>query len=88
VGRIRVGPVNEGHLAKVFMDTGSNFNTISREFYEILVVQGLQYAFYPGSIKGIGINLISGQILNVTVNEFLSRPKLERVWSISILTKI
>ena len=80
--------MNEGHLAKVFMDTGSNFNTISRKFYEILVVQGLKCASYPGSIKDIRINLISGHILNVTVTELLSRHKSERVWSISILTKI
>ena len=27
----RVGPDNEGHLAKLFVDTGANCNTISRK---------------------------------------------------------
>ena len=48
------------------MDKGANCNTISRKIYEILVVQGLKCAFYPGPTEGININLIGGQILSVT----------------------
>ena len=37
LGQMRIGPENEGHLAKEFIDTGANCNTISRNFYEIVV---------------------------------------------------
>ena len=39
----RIGPEYEGRLAKLFVDTGTKCNTISRKFYEILVSQGLKY---------------------------------------------
>ena len=32
LGQMRIGPENEGHLAKEFIDTGANCNTISRNF--------------------------------------------------------
>jgi len=66
LGQLRVRPVNEGHLANVFVDTGADCNTISRKFYEILVVQGLKCAFYPGPTKGLNINLVDGKVLNAT----------------------
>jgi len=43
----RVGPENERHLPKVFVDTGTDCHTISRNFYEIMVSQGLKCDFYP-----------------------------------------
>jgi len=54
----RIDPENEGHPAKVFVDTGASCNTISRKFYEIVVSQGLTCALYPEPSKGININLV------------------------------
>ena len=38
LGQLRIGAHNEGHLAKIFVDTGANCNTIRRKFYRTLVV--------------------------------------------------
>ena len=60
LGQIRLGSDYEGHLARIFIDTGANCNTITRKFYSILLDQGLKYAFYPGPPPGgIEINLVS-----------------------------
>ena len=37
LGQMRIGPENEGHLSKLFVDTGANSNKISRKFFEIVV---------------------------------------------------
>ena len=66
LGQIRLGSNFEGHLAKIFIDTGENCNTITRKFYSTLVDQGLKCAFYPGPSGGIEINLVVGQCLGVS----------------------
>ena len=76
LGQMRIGPENEGHLAKVFVDTGANCNTISRTFYEIVVSQGLKCAFYPGPSKGVHINLIGGQVLNISGDRVLVQTEV------------
>ena len=60
LGQIRLGSDNEGHLARIVVDTDANFNTITRKFYSILLDQGLKCAFYPGPPGGIDINLVGG----------------------------
>ena len=57
LGKIRLGSDFEGHLAKNFIDTGANCNTITRQFYSTLVGQGLNCAFYPGP-SGVSENLM------------------------------
>jgi len=37
LGQVRICAHNEGHLAKIFVDTGANCNTISGKFYLTLV---------------------------------------------------
>ena len=71
LGQLRIGPENERYLKKVFIYTGANCNTISRKFYEIVVSQGLKCAFYPGPSKVININLVVGQVLNVSYGRVL-----------------
>ena len=56
-GQMRIGPENDGHLAKVFVGTGANYNTI-RKKYEIVVSQGLKCALYPGQVGNV--NLVGG----------------------------
>ena len=63
---LRISSVNEGHPAKVFVDTGANCNTISRKFYEILVAQGLKCAFPLVLRVSNNINLVGGQVLHDT----------------------
>jgi len=84
---LRVAPNNEGHAVKVFVDTGANFNIISRKFYEILVAQGLKYTIHPGPTKGFNINLVN-RFYMLLVTELLSRPKFEQVRGIFSLVKI
>ena len=66
LGQIRLGSDNEGHLARIFIDTGANCNTITRKFYSTLLDQGLKCAFYPGILGGIDIYLVGGQRLGVS----------------------
>ena len=51
LGQLRIGPHNEGHLAKIFVDTGANCNTISRKFYSTLLDQGLKCSLIQGPLK-------------------------------------
>ena len=51
------GPVRDGHpgyLAHVFVDTGANYNTISRRFFYELVANGLVEEFIKGPESEIG----------------------------------
>ena len=66
LGQERIGVQNEGHPARVFVDTGANCNTISRKFYKTLVSQGLECVFHAGPPKGFTINLVGKQVLQVT----------------------
>ena len=65
LGQMRLGSDFEGHLAKIFIDTGANCNTITIKFYSTLVDQGLK-CFYPGPSGGIEINSVGGQRLGVS----------------------
>ena len=60
LGRIRLGSYNEGHLARIFIDTGANCNTITRKFYSALLDQDLKSALYSGPPGGIYIDFIGG----------------------------
>ena len=51
-----------GYLAHVFVDTGSNCNTISRGFFDDLVGRGLVAEFIRPE-AGVRINLVGGQSL-------------------------
>jgi hypothetical protein len=57
---LSIGAHNEGHHAKIFVDTGANCKTISRKFYQTLVDQGLTCAFIPVHSKVLSINLVDG----------------------------
>ena len=77
LGHERTGVQNEGHPARVFVDTGANCNTISRKFYETLVSQGLECVFHAGPPKGITINLVGKQVLNVTGDRVIIQTEVE-----------
>ena len=72
LGRVRLGSDNEGHLGLIFVDTGTNYNTISRKFNSTLLDQGLKCAFYPGPPRDIDINLVGGRVLGCLVTRLLS----------------
>ena len=65
------GPVRDelhpGYLAHVFVDTGPNYNTISRRFFDDLVARGLVTEFIKGPESGVRINLVGGQNLMISV---------------------
>ena len=78
LGQIRIGSDNEVDLARIFVDTGANCNTISRK-YSTLLDQGPKCRFYPG---GIDINLVGGQRLKVLGDKitFMTEVKLREVF--------
>jgi len=39
---------SNGYLASIFVDTGANINTATRDFYNKLVTQGLQEVLKQG----------------------------------------
>ena len=65
LGQFRIQSSNEGHLVPIFVDTGADCNTITRKVYRTLLDQSLKCAFYPGSGKGMDVNLVGGQRLNI-----------------------
>jgi len=80
LGQIRLGSDYEGHLARIFIDTGANYNTITRKFYSILLDQGLKRAFYPGPPGGIEINLVGGQRLRVSGDKTIFTTEVKTTW--------
>jgi len=75
-GQLRIGPHNEGRLAKIFVDTGADCNTISRKFYFTLLDQGLKCALILGPSEGLSINLVGGQTLHVTGDRVLIQTEV------------
>jgi hypothetical protein len=57
---------NEGKEVRIFVDTGANVNTISRQFMNILKNDGLEMAFIPGSTDGMTIQLAGSRTLSVS----------------------
>ena len=57
-----LGPIldltKNGHLARIFVDTGAYINTITRYFYNMLVNQGLMSKFALGLSNGIEVKLV------------------------------
>ena len=50
----------------MFVDTGSNRNTISRRFFNELVAKGLVAEFIKGPESGVRINLVGGHNLMIS----------------------
>ena len=75
-----MGSDYEGHLARIFIDTGANCNTITRKFYSIFLDQGLQCAFYPGPFGVIEINLVGGQRLGVSGDKAMFMTEVITTW--------
>ena len=80
LGQIRLVSDFEGHLAKIYIDTGANCNTITRKYYSTLVEQGLKCAFYPGPSGGIEINLVGGQRLGVSGDKTIFMTEVKTTW--------
>ena len=66
LGQVRIGEHNEEHLAKIFLDTGANCNTISRTISQSLVDQALKRAFSSDPSKVLSINLVGGHTQHLT----------------------
>ena len=88
LGRIRIGLNNEGHLARIFVDTGANCNTIRKFYLTLQDGQGLKRTFYPGPPRGIDMNLVGGQRLNVSGDKttFMTEVK-QPIGDVFILNK-
>jgi hypothetical protein len=57
IGEPGQGPTNEWHVARIFVDTGANCNTIDRSFYNNLLELGLQMEFISGPEEEMRANL-------------------------------
>ena len=55
-----------GYVAHVFVDAGSNCNTMSRRFFDEFVANGLVAEFIKGPETGVRINLVGGQNLMIS----------------------
>ena len=76
-----MGSDNEGNLARIFIDTGANCNTIRRKFCSTLLDQGLKCAFHPGPREGIDMNLVGGsQHLGVSCDKATFMTEVKTTW--------
>ena len=80
LSQIKLGLDYEGHLARIFVYTGANCNTICRKFYSTLLGQRLKYAFYPGPPGGIDINLFGVKRLGVSGDKTTFMTEVKTTW--------
>ena len=57
---------NEGHLARIFVDTGELFNTITRTVCRTLLDRVFKCVFYPGPATGQDVNFVGGYCPNAS----------------------
>ena len=79
LGKVKLGSDYEGHLARIFIDTCANCNSITRRFYSILLDQGLKCAFYPGP-SGVEIDLVCGLRLGVSGDKTMFMTEVKITW--------
>jgi hypothetical protein len=66
IGNPTRGLNNPGHAARIFVDTGANVNTISRNFHQQLVDSRLNQKFTPGPDGGLSVTLAGDNRMTVS----------------------